>query len=117
MNRILQKEIDKKLSIINKLYYQIYSEISNEQIKALKNILSIEDGLKNVNIENINILTIEKDKTLNYIFNAIPGLKDTIGRKQAGHTYTLDKHIISVAQNVVKDDEYQKLDDNNKKYY
>lgn len=109
------KEIDKKLSIINKLYYQIYSEISNEQIKALKNILSIEDGLKNVNIENINILTIEKDKTLNYIFNAIPGLKDTIGRKQAGHTYTLDKHIISVAQNVVKDDEYQKLDDNNKK--
>lgn len=112
---LFKKEISEKLDIINKLYSKIYSEIPKEQVDALNNILNIEDGLKNVDIESINRLTIENDKTLNYIFNAIPDLKDTIGRKQVRHTYTLDKHIISVAQNVVNNDEYKKLDDNDKK--
>lgn len=112
---IFKKEFDEKLSTINELYSQMCSQISNEAIEALNNILTIEDGLKDVDVESINMSTIESDKTLNYIFHAVPDLMKTVGREQAGHTYTLDKHIISVAQNVVKDDEYQKLDENNKK--
>lgn len=112
----VENNIKEKLNIINSLLYsQIHSEIPKEQEKALNNILSILDGLKKVNIESINSSTIETDETLNYIFNAVPKLRETIGKGQFNHTYTLEKHIISVAQNVVKDEEYQKLDDNNKK--
>lgn len=109
------EEIDEKLSIISKLYLQTFPQITDKQKVSLNNILSIEDELKKVDIDSITRTMIEENETLSYIFNAVPGLMNTIGRTQAGHTYTLDKHIISVAQNVVKDEEYQKLDDNNKK--
>ena len=112
----VKNDIKEKLSIINSLLYsQIHSEIPKEQAEALNNILCISDELKSVDIESVNSSTIETDETLSYIFNAVPGLRDTIGKGQFNHTYTLEKHIISVAQNVVKDEEYQKLDDNNKK--
>lgn len=112
-----KEKIKEKLDNVKEILIQKMPKLSPEQKLALTNILQVENGLKNLDIENmdVNKSTIEKNETLKYIFNAIPRLFDTIGVNQNGHSFTLDKHILSVAQHVVKNENYKKLDENNKK--
>lgn len=112
-----KEKIKEKLDNVKEILIQKMPKLSPEQKLALTNILQVENGLKNFDIENmdVNKSTIEQNETLKYLFNAIPGLFDTIGIRQNGHSYTLDKHILSVAQHVVKNENYKKLDENNKK--
>lgn len=111
-----QKEIQEKLDKIRIRIGQIYkSSFSQEQKDALTNILTIEDRLKEIDVDAIDIKTINENETLKHIFKAIPPLYDTIGKTQLGHTYTLEKHIISTASNLVRDKEYQALNSNDRK--
>lgn len=49
------------------------------------------------------------------IFKAIPALITTIGRKQAGHSFTVDTHIIAVAQAVISNNAFNALNNKDKK--
>lgn len=114
---VIEELIKEKLENVKRIIQLKTQKATPQQKKALNNILNIQEGLKYLDIENINInkSTIEQNETLNYIFKAIPELYNTIGKTQIGHTYTLDKHILSVAQHVVRNKEYENLDENNKK--
>ena len=53
--------------------------------------------------------------TLEHIFKAIPELVILLGKKQVGHNFDLGKHILAVGKEVVKNDKFQNLSENNQK--
>ncbi|MDD3012787.1 MAG: hypothetical protein PHC34_03715 [Candidatus Gastranaerophilales bacterium] len=71
-------------------------------------------------LDNNGKITIPEHKklenNLNTIIEIIPEFKDSIGNKQNPvHKYTRDIHILSVLQEVVKNENYEKLPINDKK--
>ena len=67
--------------------------------------------------ENLKITGANEKQTqaLKKIFKKIPGLINTIGRQQLGHSYTVDKHILAVTKSVYNDPDFKTLDNHDKK--
>ena len=67
--------------------------------------------------ENLQITGADEKQiqALKKIFKKIPGLINTIGREQYGHSYTVDKHILAVTKSVYNDPDFKTLDNHDKK--
>ncbi len=95
---------------------------NKEKEKCLFGIQNLQNSIKTININTCDIKLDKngKIKTKGYVEfeqdlnNAAEGLfefKNTIGKYQHGteHFFTLDKHCLKVAQNIVNDKEFEKL--------
>jgi|GEM_PF-5836999 len=122
-----KKENSEKLNLPEKIQQE-----DPELIKELHNALGeIEKSILNVNFDSPTFhfgLPLNEDgkieipenkefeNDLNTIIKIIPEFKESIGNKQnPTHKYTRDIHILRVLQEVVKNENYKNLPENDKK--
>ncbi len=115
-------EETQKNEILETLQNTVQSLLFNEPIAAFKNLPSeIQTEINekiNKYLSEDNVIFSNNQKipdALKEIFKAIPALITTIGRKQDGHSFTVDTHIIAVAQAVINNNAFNTLNDNDKK--
>ncbi len=113
---------DKKAQILNQLQNTPQSILFNEPTDAFNDLSNETLGEINEKInkylspDNVKFSNdTEMPEEIKEIFKAIPALITTIGRNQAGHSFTVDTHIIAVAKAVVENDKFEGLNDKDKK--
>ncbi len=94
----VMQEIKKEIS-----KYFTFNKVQNEE-----NTYTIGD----VKISGVDDKT---KSTLEFIFKAIPELVVLLGVNQEGHNFDIGKHILAVGKEVVKNDKFQNLSQNNQK--
>ena len=110
------------------MFNKLPSDLENlEDCEVMKSIRSeiekylsfktVEDEENTYIIGNARISGIDTNakSALESIFKAIPELVVLLGIKQDGHGFDIGKHILAVGQEVVKDDNFKTLDENNQK--
>jgi len=103
---------------------ELIKELHNAIDEIEKSILNTDfnspDFKFGLPIDNNGKIKIQENKelenNLNTIIKIIPEFKDSVGNKQnPTHKYTRDIHILSVLQEVIKNENYEKLPANDKK--
>ncbi|MCI5824860.1 MAG: HD domain-containing protein [Candidatus Gastranaerophilales bacterium] len=97
-----------QLEVMKKIKKEISKYFTFNKVPNEENTYTIGD----VKISGVNDKT---KSTLEFIFKAIPELVVLLGVNQGGHNFDIGKHILAVGKEVVKNDKFQNLSQNNQK--
>ena len=97
-----------QLEVIQKIKKEVSQYFSFNKVQNEENAYTIGD----VKISRMDDKT---KSTLEFIFKAIPELVVLLGVNQKEHNFDIGKHILAVGKEVVKNDKFQTLSQNNQK--